>query len=370
MKGQRASQGSERNTPGLHTKTAYPRSRVVTIPQADPATAWNTFSERRGQRLREREKRPLYTAVVQRAHAQMGVHHADGHMGFLQRWPTVPDRSGRKTARHRLRWKLLSFFGIVATLLLATSFALSSSAFRIEQVNVVGTHNAALTATIQRMGMQGQNIFLLDVEALTERIDASPLVASVRLDKQWPNQLTVTVVERKPTLLWQNADGTYAVDDQGMVIAMASEIAGTDHLNTVIDTGNQQPGLQRKGGALLHPGSHIKSAVISFAMKVFISLPQVTGISAFHLRYDDTIYTSNAASPTAGGSGSFIVESPDGWIAYLGGADDTNPLENRLIELQQILTIAQQKQLSLATVDLRYGLYPVYTLKQEQTSNT
>jgi hypothetical protein len=100
---------------------------------------------------------------------------------------------------------------------------------------------------------------------------------------------------------------------------------------------------------------------------VFTSLPQLTGISAFQLRYDDTIYTGSARStisPVADGSGSFIVESPDGWIAYLGGASDANPLENRLIELQQILTIAQQKQLPLATIDLRYGLYPVYTLKQ------
>ena len=285
----------------------------------------------------------------------------------------VSGQCGRKAARRHLRWRLLSVFGIVAALLLATSFALSSSAFRIEQVNVVGTHNAALTATIQRMGMQGQNIFLLDVEALTERIAASPLVASVRLDKQWPNQLTVTVVERKPVLLWQTANGTYAVDDQGIVIAVASEIAGTDHLNAVSDTGNQQPGVQRKGGALVHPGSHLKQAAISFAMQVFTSLPQVTGISAFHLRYDDTIYARSASStsnPAAGESGSFVVESTDGWIAYLGGVSDTNSLENRLIELQQILTIAQQKQLSLATVDLRYGLYPVYTLKQEQPSNT
>jgi hypothetical protein len=55
--------------------------------------------------------------------------------------------------------------------------------------------------------------------------------------------------------------------------------------------------------------------------------------------------------------------SSNGWLAYLGGADDTNPLGNRLIELQQILSLAQQKHLDLATVDLRFGLRPVYTLK-------
>jgi hypothetical protein len=262
---------------------------------------------------------------------------------------------------------MLSFFCIAAALLIAASFALSSNAFRIEQVNVVGTHSIALTDAIQRMGMQGQNIFLLDVEALTQRIDALPLVASVRLDKQWPNQLTVTVVERKPVLLWQTKNGTYGVDNQGMVIAEASGMTGTNHLNTVIAIGNQQPGQRGKAGAQLHPGSHLKPTDISFAMQVFTSLPRLVGISAFQLHYDATIYTASAGStisPAADGSGSFIIESPEGWIAYLGGASDANPLENRLIELQQILTIAQQQQLSLATIDLRYGLYPVYTLKQ------
>jgi len=55
--------------------------------------------------------------------------------------------------------------------------------------------------------------------------------------------------------------------------------------------------------------------------------------------------------------------SSNGWLAYLGNADDSNPLDNRLVELQQILNYAQQQQLNLATIDLRFGLRPVYTLK-------
>jgi hypothetical protein len=34
-----------------------------------------------------------------------------------------------------------------------------------------------------------------------------------------------------------------------------------------------------------------------------------------------------------------------------------------VIELQQILALAHKQQLDLATIDLRYGLHPVYTLK-------
>ena len=43
--------------------------------------------------------------------------------------------------------------------------------------------------------------------------------------------------------------------------------------------------------------------------------------------------------------------------------DDTNPLGNRLIELHEIISLAQQAHLNLATVDLRYGLHPCLYFK-------
>ena len=107
----------------------------------------------------------------------------------------------------------------------------------------------------------------------------------------------------------------------------------------------------------VQPGTQLSAADIAFAQQVFAQLPQVTSISTFTLRYD------TATDSQSSGSGSFIVVSPQGWIAYLGSADDANPLDNRLVKLQQILSRAQQQQLNLATVDLRYGLRPVFTVK-------
>jgi cell division septal protein FtsQ len=344
------------------------RRRVVTVPQIDPSKAWNVFSARQQRIRRERAKPPMYTTIVRRAHAQIGVPASGERMAPLRRLPPMPDRSGRRAARRSFWWRLLSFFGLGVTFLLAATFAFTSNAFRIEQVNVTGTHNTILINAIQRMGMQGQNIFLLDVAGLTDRIEAWPLVASASLSKQWPNALTVQVVERKPALLWQTAQGTYSVDSQGMVIALASETSGTDHLHSVMDTSSQQ---YVNAQYSLRPGTHLNPGDIAFALEVFTRLPQIIGTSSFQLRFDGTIYTGSLLnSDTQMSRGSFTVASSSGWIAYLGGADDTNPLENRLIELQHILAVAQQQQLSLATVDLRYGLRPVYTLQQQETSKT
>ena len=174
------------------------------------------------------------------------------------------------------------------------------------------------------------------------------MVDSVNLSKQLPNLVIINVVERRPILLWQTQQGTFSVDSKGVVIAPASDTTGIDHLMTVVDVSN---GVAQQ----IHPGTLLSAADIAFATQVNTRLEHLSGVSSFTLRYD--------VVPSQGEHGSFIVVSSNGWLAYLGGADDNNPLDNRLIELQQILNLAQQKQLSLAKIDLRFGLRPVYTLK-------
>lgn len=345
--------------------------RVVTVPESDPSTAWNDFAQRQEQRRRARARPQRYVESAPRTYAQTGTWASSGRIRAVERVlpqyhsSPIPTRSGRYGARRSFWWKLLSMFAVVMVMLLAINFALTSNAFRIEQVSVSGTHNDALIQTIQSMGMRGQNIFLLDVAFLTGRIDALPSVASASLSKQWPNQLMVTVVERVPVLLWQTPRGLYSVDNQGIIIAQASETMGTDHLGTVVDITGQDKSKKDGGNAsLLRPGMHLDQADVAFAKNIFDRAQKVAGLTTFKLQYDGTMYAS-VADDTTGQShrGSYIIVSPDGWKAYLGGANDTNSLDNRLVELQQILLLAQKQQLNLATIDLRYGLRPVFTLK-------
>jgi hypothetical protein len=206
------------------------------------------------------------------------------------------------------------------------------------------------------MGMQGQNIFLIDTTVLGARVETLPQVASVTLAKQWPGTLTVTVVERTPVLLWQTKYGTYSVDRQAVVIAPAGQALDAQGLQTLVDVRSRQVGLSDQP---IRPGVRLSQADVAFALLVFARLPQVTG--TFMLHYD---VGSPVGIATSGGNGSFVVVSPHGWIAYLGGASDANPPDNRLNELQQILALAQRQQLNVATIDLRFGLRPVFTLKK------
>jgi hypothetical protein len=291
------------------------------------------------------------TRFVKRTLAQTGVPASEG-IRPLPRQPlaaNIPVRSGRQKARGGSFWRrMLTMIALFVIVIVGVSFALSSANFQIRQIDIMGTQNTRLVEDIQRMGIQGQNIFLLDAGDLTTRIEALPMVESVNLSKQLPNLVIINVVERTPVLLWQTQQGTFSVDSKGVVIAPASDTTGIDHLMTVVDAS--------KGVAQqIHPGTLLNAADIAFATQVHTRLEHLSGVSSFTLRYD--------VVPSQGGHGSFIVVSSNGWLAYLGGADDNNPLDNRLVELQQILNLAQQKQLNLATIDLRFGLRPVYTLK-------
>jgi hypothetical protein len=355
---------------------ASARQRVVTKHHEVQPSAGESYVQRRNRLYSARAKAPAYHEPVvrkPRTLAQTGAPAVSGQMRVLKRplpdqQTPVPARSGRRrTHRRGFLWRLFGIFALLLLLVLGSSFALTSSAFRVAQVSVTGAHHDILVQSIQHMGMQGQNIFLIDVEALTARIEMLPMVASASLEKQWPNQLQVTVTERTPVLLWQTVHGTYGVDRQGVVIAPANQTAGADALMTVVDgwRGNTSGGIGAKDMRDVHPGVRLNAADIVFATAVFAELPKVAGVTDFTLRYSDTMPGGLAKEPgTMGGKGVYIIESKAGWIANLGGANDANPLHNRLIELQQILALAQREQLNLATIDLRFDLRPVYTIKQ------
>jgi cell division septal protein FtsQ len=347
--------------------------RVVTVPDAVPQVAWNEYVERRNRLYAERSRTPharTYTKMTSRTLAQTGTVAPSGQVRAIKRLPQyqtpVPVRSGRRnghngrSGRRGFWWKLLGFFTLLILIVGGTVFVLTNPLFRIEHLSVAGTRNPLLLHNIQQMGIQGQNIFLLDVGSLTSRIDALPMVANASMEKQWPNQMVVTVTERTPVLLWQTRQGTYSVDTSGVVIAPASETTRATNLRTVVDIRKGDNATGRGGNTGIRPGTRLNAADIAFAMQVFARLPQMTGVTNFTLRYGDTM---PAPKGSMGGNGVFEVVSHTGWVAYLGGSNDTNPLDNRLIELQQILALAQQQQLNIATIDLRYGLRPVYTLK-------
>jgi len=266
----------------------------------------------------------------------------------------IPVRSGQRKRSSSFWRRMLAFLTLLAILVGGISFALFSPTFHVQQVQINGTQNRALIYTIQHMGIQGQDVFLLNQAALIKRLETLPLVATASLSVQLPNSLLVVLQERTPVLLWQSKGKTFGVAQDGTIIAPASELSGIDHLTIVVD----------KSTTAVQAGDHFSAANILFAQQALQQLPEVAGIGSFALQYIDRIVEGTQTVPAnQAGSGSFIVASAQGWLAYLGDAENSNSLTNRLLELQEILGLAQKQHVTLATIDLRFGLRPTYTLK-------
>jgi POTRA domain, FtsQ-type len=347
--------------------------RVVTVPPVDPCYAGKAFVER--QRRRRERTQSLGSGdgqkqYVARTLAQTGTRALSGRTPVARppspsQQSPIPTRSGQQKSKGSPFWRLLSFLTLVAIILVLSDFLLTSDAFRVAQVRVMGTQNDALIQRVQKMGMKGKNIFLLDVADLTTKVDAQPEVDTANLSKQWPNQLVVSIKERVPVLLWQTSKGIFSVDGQGMVIALVGNTIGANHLGTVIDISQQATD---KPPTALRAGMWINQADVAFAVAILKQLPLVIGqpANSYKLYYNGTMYTSTNRTSEEGinSSGSYIIENiVESWKAYLGGAEDQNPLSNRLLELQSILALAQEQQLNVATIDLRYGLHPIFTLQ-------
>ena len=120
---------------------------------------------------------------------------------------------------------------------------------------------------------------------------------------------------------------------------------------------------------VLRPGMWINQSDITFATAVLKQLPLINGepVNSYKLYYNGTMYSSTNQTSEEGtdSNGSYTIENiVESWKAYLGSAGDPNPLSNRLLELRSILALAQQQQLNVATIDLRFGLHPVFTVQQ------
>jgi hypothetical protein len=362
---------AKNRTDGLAPRTLQ---RVVSVPNDDPAQAWHTFAQRQHDRRRARAHAPRpRPQSVPRTLAQTGVRATAGRIAVVRRplpyqASPIPQRSSRRQPRRNIFMRMLAFFILLALFLGSLAFFFAGNTLHVQQVEVVGTRNTTLVQSIQHMHIQGQDMLFLNNVSLQQRILAIPSVASVSIQKQFPGQVTISLVERQPVLLWQASNGTFSVDRTGKVISSVDRSSNINHLATVIDiTDRGQQGAGTSAALLpLKVGASLAQTNILFALSVLQLVPRMTHIDAFTLYYDGTMFAGandEAFSPAAIGQGAYVLQSSQGWKAYLGNTFSANSLQDRLLELQAILTLAQQQRLALSTIDLRYGLHPAITLR-------
>jgi cell division protein FtsQ len=117
------------------------------------------------------------------------------------------------------------------------SAVVADAGFGISSVHLAGNRRTRPDDILAALGFQpGESIFTADVQAARKRLIALPWVSDAEVHRQYPDSISVSIVERLPFALWQMPNATYVVERSGRTITIARE-QDFPHLPTVIGEG-------------------------------------------------------------------------------------------------------------------------------------
>ncbi len=109
--------------------------------------------------------------------------------------------------------------------------------FGISQVHLAGNRRVPPEAILAALGFElGQSIFTVDIQAARQRLEKLDWVASADVQRRYPDDILVRIVEKLPFALWQSPAGVYVVERNGKVIT-ANGIGEFQHLPLLLGDG-------------------------------------------------------------------------------------------------------------------------------------
>jgi len=105
----------------------------------------------------------------------------------------------------------------------AANTIVADAGFGISAVKLSGNHRTQPEEILSALGFApGESIFAVDVGQARKQLMALPWVFDADVRRQYPDSISVNIVERSPFALWQRPGGLYVVERSGRTIALAS----------------------------------------------------------------------------------------------------------------------------------------------------
>ena len=203
------------------TGEAAPEAPEPALPPA--ATPDYEGPRRRARRERE-ERRAAQTRATAIEHARR-----EAKRRAFGRPPDETKRLGRGTVRglKMLMWTaLLSVVVVGLGLLLYFTPIMSARNIVVTGTGAVSQEEVVTSAAVK----SGTPLLQVDTDAVAERVAAIRRVASVRVQRQYPSTLRITVVERVPVVVKDYPDGSHLFDRDGVDFATAPPPPGVPYL--------------------------------------------------------------------------------------------------------------------------------------------
>jgi cell division protein FtsQ len=193
----------------------------------------------------------------------------------------------------------------------AVDTVVADAGFGISSVHLAGNRRTQPDAILTALGFKpGESIFAADVQGARAHLLALDWVADAEVRRQYPDSISVGIVEKVPFALWQATNGVYVVERSGRTIT-AVGAAQFPHLPYLIGEGAPEAAAPLIDAVAQH-------RAVSARMKAMQRVSQ----RRWNLVLDDGV----------------IVELPeDGWAEQLGALEhlivDKGVLERDISEI-------------------------------------
>ncbi len=259
--------------------------------------------------------------IVRRNSVVVGAHHA--RTGHGLRMPRVALNPGQ-----RYLWAAAAGVAI-GVFAYGGWWLYQSPAFRVNHVEVVGNERTSTTEIVRMSELLGDSMFRADLADAQEVLYSFPLIASINVERDWPNTVRITVEERQAWGTWELAGVGYTIDRDGVVLGTAPPPEGSPRIKAAEQT-------------TLQVGDRVSYQAVNAAAEIYEKLPRQLGTTVSEVAY---LAGTGVQVTTASGQSALFGDSSS--IAY------------KLSVWAALAAEAQNRGISYATIDLRYGNRPV-----------
>ncbi len=204
-----------------------------------------------------------------------------------------------------------------------------SPLLRVQQVEVTGAATVSADDLRDIVGAEGESMLTVDFADAEARIGQMPQVQSVTIERQWPQTVKITVVERAPWATWAIGDAAYVIDSEGIVLGGVAAPDGSPTITATDSTG------------ILAPGDKVDSGAVALTRALLEEVPARLQLSVASLEW------SNASG--------LSLTTDAGYRVVVGGHED---MEYKFAVWQQIEASVGREVMNGHVLDLRFGDRP------------
>ena len=116
-------------------------------------------------------------------------------------------------------------------LILAIAVILNESLLKIHHIAVIGNEKVSWDEVVTAAGLKGSvGYFTVNEARIASGIESNRYLIFERLEKQFPDSLTIYVKERVPTVFVSEMGAVYVLDSEGMVLERREQNQNSDEL--------------------------------------------------------------------------------------------------------------------------------------------